>query len=135
MNYKKKTQCYAFCIALELHTIRKAGRLDGLLKRLRKEAERNLALMPRLSILESEACTQDIMGFIDRAGWNRKDTKHVVTWANFILAILEDAPKDFDRIVKILREIVIYFERDRTVPAPCYWSSARAAEVFLGGAS
>jgi hypothetical protein len=133
MNFQDKIKRYAFCIALEQHSIRHNGRLDGLLKKLRKEAERNLALMPRLSSIEAKRCTDDIMQFIDKAGWNRKDTKHAVTWANFVLAILEDAPKEFDRIVSILREIVDYFERAKTVPAPCYWSSARAAEVFLGG--
>jgi hypothetical protein len=131
MNHRKKTQCYAFCIALELHTIRKAGRLDGLLKKLRKEAEKNLSLMPRLSNLEAESCTADIMSFIARAGWDRKDTKHIVTWSNFILAILDDAPPEFTRIIATLKEIVGYYERKATVPAPCYWSSARAAEVFL----
>jgi hypothetical protein len=47
------------------------------------------------------------------------------------LAILEDAPKDFNRIITILKQIVEYYERAKIVPAPCYWSSARAAELFL----
>jgi hypothetical protein len=133
MNFQEKIKRYAFCIALEQHSIREQGRLNGLLIKLRKEAERNLSTMPPLSQHQARQCMADIESFIDRAGWNRKDTKHCVTWANFVLAILEDAPKEFDRIISILKEIVDYFERKKTVPAPCYWSSARAAEVFLGG--
>jgi len=131
MTNQEKIKRYAYCIALEQYSVRKAGRLDGLLKKLRKEAEHNLGNLPKLSQIETDRCARDMTDFISRAGWDRKDTKHLVTWANFVLAILEDAPKEFDRIIEILNQIVEYYERAKTVPAPCYWSSARAAELFL----
>jgi hypothetical protein len=132
-NHEKTTR-YALVMALTDHATCKPGRLSGLLSRLKKEAERNIVKLPALSIVDIAICLKRIRKFEKDSGWDRKDSRHIVTYANFLLGILDDAPPEFDRIISTLTMIVDYFERAGIVPAPCYWGGAKAAEVFCGGA-
>lgn len=128
----EKTTRYALVLALATHTRCQNGRLRGLLGRLEKEANRNISKLPFLNNSDIKICVDRIMAFEKEVGWDKNDKKHVLTFANFLLGVLDDAPPEFDRIIAILREVVDYFERVGTVPAPCYWGGARAASIFIG---
>jgi hypothetical protein len=127
MNHVEKAYLWGLCLALAENTACPSGRLISLLKRLQKEVVKRLKRPPKLTPLEINECKKKYIEFDSKVQWNRRRIT-ALTWANFLLTILGEAPKEFDKTIEIIQGVVEYFDRAGNARPAQYW----AAERFLG---
>lgn len=130
MNHVEKAYLWGLCLALAENTTCKPGRVKSLLGRLRKETLERLKRLPPLKTGDIAGCQKKYSSFALRTGWDDKRIT-ALTWANFLLTILDEAPADFDRAVEIISEIARYFERAGNCRPAQYWAAEMAGEEFL----
>lgn len=129
--HAEKAYLWGLVLALPENTRRPRGKLDNLLNRLQKETERRLRRLPALSDSDIAACVRKYERFAASTGWGERDDLSVLTWTNFLLALLDDCPPGFGKAIEILTKIAEYLERAGTRPEE-YDEAAEKAEVFLG---
>ena len=98
----------------------KGGRLKNLLVKLAVESEKQINKLKRPTRVNLDKIKVCLDKFSESSGWG-KSQKHLQTYVNSILLILED--RDYPKINKILIEIVDYQERAKKIPSACFWSA------------
>jgi hypothetical protein len=128
MNYLQKTAALAVIQALVDHSRVPVGRLKARLQKIEKQVAKKFGYLPRITNDERSKLVDLIMDFEQEMDWQGKD-RHVLSYINFILGILEEYPV-VDTME--LQEMQRYFERVDADPPGSYDEGARAAELFLG---
>ena len=105
------------------------GRMRGLLERLQRAVDKELARGPALADGQIKAIGEKMFAFGQVTGWERKE-KNMLTIINMLLA-LHEKERLPDRISQILCNIHDHLERGGHAPAATYWSGARAAELWM----
>lgn len=125
MSLMKRQACLALCIALKdsIPKSLKNTRIGGLTKRIAKIANKELDYTGMsIDIPRARKVVAKLGEFEKSAGWGHGKEKHIGTYINTLLEILERT--NHQKIKDLLVEIVDFYERDgRKIPGACYWAA------------
>jgi len=129
MNLREKCVSWGLVLALSENTVAPQGRLRGKLEKLGKEATRQLGRLPKLGNVETIRALQTYRRFEGLSGWG--PGIHPATFATALLAMLEDSPPEFDKAIKLIVEIVDYFEGVGEAPALVEEGAVEAEKLWM----
>lgn len=115
---REKYVALSICVDVNRKVKKRNGRIDGLLKKLEKLANRELN-RHRPTQTDVNVMVRKLDQFDKLVDWGYTD-KHLVTYCSALLLMLE--PFNLKQINQILIDITDYFDRMINVPPGCYWS-------------
>ena len=110
----------------------KPSKTLGLFKRLQKNVDKDLRLLPVPTESDKDRIWERVQEFGQVTGWLGQK-KHTGTLVSFCIEIIETSALRFNPgILKTLNEIIEHFERGKDLKVQSCWAGAMAAEKWKG---